>query len=627
MDTRTQGIEGKPNEEHLLILMEKTGYSMIQENGQRKYGGPPPNWEGPAPPKGCEIFVGKIPRDIFEDELVPVFEQVGKIYEMRLMMDFSGTNRGYAFVMYTNRNDALTAVKDLNNHEVRKDRYLGVCMSVDNCRLFVGGIPKTAAKEEILKEMRKVTDGVVDVIVYPSAPDKSKNRGFAFVEYESHRSAAMARRKLIPGKIHLFNNQIAVDWAEPEREVEDEVMDKVRILYMRNLMLTTTDETIRKACNRVLANEDAVERVKKIKDYAFVHFKDRKDALQVKDALNNTALDNSNIEVSLAKPVDKTDCRHSRAMGTRPNMLTQEYYTALYHQQQQYNMYAGAPFMPHQQQAAMTANSATAGFTPRGEGVGRGGFVPRGGMMQRGRGRGAAGSRAASARGAYNSGYMRGGYKKPSEERLYDLQPGMELTPINPITLKPQAKSSPQILDEWCATRGLGAPIFQLHSTLSRDSSSGEQVQLFLYKVSIPALMNQYPHQPFTPGKLSRCPDEAKVIAAEHTLAQLGVPVDMMSQAMSSLSVSEVTGAPAHPAGRPVYPDTHTHEYATLTTYATTIPTVASTAGTYGKVPIPQMPGEGFHPQNFADHPPMFYASPVPSMHPHQHQHETWISG
>jgi Q family heterogeneous nuclear ribonucleoprotein R len=207
--------------------MEKTGYSMIQENGQRKYGGPPPNWEGPPPPKGCEIFVGKIPRDIFEDELVPVFEQIGKIYEMRLMMDFSGTNRGYAFVMYTSRSDALKAVKDLNNYEIRKDRYLGVCMSVDNCRLFVGGIPKTASKEEILKEMRKVTEGVVDVIVYPSAPDKSKNRGFAFVEYESHRSAAMARRKLIPGKIHLFNNQIAVDWAEPEREVDDDVMDKV----------------------------------------------------------------------------------------------------------------------------------------------------------------------------------------------------------------------------------------------------------------------------------------------------------------------------------------------------------------------------------------------------------------
>lgn len=47
----------------------------------------------------------------------------------------------------------------------------------------------------------QVTDGVVDAIVYPSTTDKNRNRGFAFVEYESHKAAAMARRKLIPGSL------------------------------------------------------------------------------------------------------------------------------------------------------------------------------------------------------------------------------------------------------------------------------------------------------------------------------------------------------------------------------------------------------------------------------------------
>lgn len=61
------------------------------------------DWEGPPPPRGCEVFVGKIPRDMYEDELVPLFDRAGKIYELRLMMEFSGANRGYAFVTYTNR--------------------------------------------------------------------------------------------------------------------------------------------------------------------------------------------------------------------------------------------------------------------------------------------------------------------------------------------------------------------------------------------------------------------------------------------------------------------------------------------------------------------------------------------
>lgn len=82
-------------------------------------------------------------------------------------------------------------------------------------------------KEDILLEVRKVTDGVVDVIVYPSASDKSKNRGFAFVEYESHRAAAMARRKLMNGRVDLWGHNIAVDWAEPELEVDEEIMAQV----------------------------------------------------------------------------------------------------------------------------------------------------------------------------------------------------------------------------------------------------------------------------------------------------------------------------------------------------------------------------------------------------------------
>ena len=61
--------------------------------------------------------------------------------------------------------------------QVRRGKNIGVCPSVDNCRLFIGGIPKTVVKEQIMIEMQKNTEGVKDVIVYPSANDKTKNRG------------------------------------------------------------------------------------------------------------------------------------------------------------------------------------------------------------------------------------------------------------------------------------------------------------------------------------------------------------------------------------------------------------------------------------------------------------------
>ena len=42
----------------LLQLCKKTGYTLIQENGQRRYGGPPPNWTGPYPAQGSEVNHG-----------------------------------------------------------------------------------------------------------------------------------------------------------------------------------------------------------------------------------------------------------------------------------------------------------------------------------------------------------------------------------------------------------------------------------------------------------------------------------------------------------------------------------------------------------------------------------------
>uniref|UniRef100_A0AAZ3QLY2 Probable RNA-binding protein 46 n=1 Tax=Oncorhynchus tshawytscha TaxID=74940 RepID=A0AAZ3QLY2_ONCTS len=299
--TGDDGRTESPNEAALLALMETTGYSMVQENGQRKFGGPPPGWDGPPPPRGCEVFVGKIPRDMYEDELVPVFERAGRIYEFRLMMEFSGENRGYAFVMYTTREAAQRSIHLLDNHEIRPGKFIGVCVSLDNCRLFIGSIPKDKTKEEILVEMRKVTEGVVDVIVYPSATDKTKNRGFAFVEYDSHKAAAMARRKLIPGTFQLWGHTIQVDWAEPEKDVDEETMLRVRVLYVRNLMMTTTEETLRQEFSRF--KPGTVERVKKLTDYAFVHYHSREDAVTALHLMNGALIDGATIEVTLAKPV------------------------------------------------------------------------------------------------------------------------------------------------------------------------------------------------------------------------------------------------------------------------------------------------------------------------------------
>ncbi|XP_020366157.2 probable RNA-binding protein 46 isoform X2 [Rhincodon typus] len=492
------------NEAALLALMEQTGYTMIQENGQRKFGGPPPGWEGPPPPRGCEVFVGKIPRDMYEDELVPVFQRAGKIYEFRLMMEFSGENRGYAFVMYTTREEAQNAIKMLNNYEIRPGKFIGVCVSLDNCRLFIGAIPKEKKKEEILEEMKKVTEGVVDVIVYPSATDKTKNRGFAFVEYESHRAAAMARRKLIPGTFQLWGHTIQVDWADPEKEVDEETMQKVKVLYVRNLMISTTEETIKMEFNKI--KPGAVERVKKLRDYAFVHFFDRDDAVTAMNIMNGKCIDGASIEVTLAKPVNK-DGSWKYTQGSQVNINCEN------------------------QRLTFTNKEDGIAKTP-----GRSPSLP------------------ARLNGHHSS-------CSPELERCtYPLFPGIKLTPLSIYSLKPSHfQSSVTHLEYYCNKNNWAPPEYYLYSTTSQDGK-----QLLVYKVVIPSLANssQGTLSHFMPDKLCTMLEDAKELAAQYALTHLDYSlrrtnsVNSLSQVGAPLptSASSLLQYTSRPYSYPSYP-------------------------------------------------------------------------
>ena len=197
------------------MLSRRTGYEVAQNHGQRIYGGPPPGWSGSAPERGTEIYCYRIPRDCFEDELVPLFSSVGPLYELRLMIEFSGANRSYCYVRYCNTKNARTAIEKLNNYQIRPGYPLAVTRSVDNRKLCVKTIPPLHAdinEAAVTKELANLVSGVTGV--------KFIARRWLQVEFESHRMAALARRQLVPGNLTMFGRvEIKqVDWADPEAE-------------------------------------------------------------------------------------------------------------------------------------------------------------------------------------------------------------------------------------------------------------------------------------------------------------------------------------------------------------------------------------------------------------------------
>ena len=73
----------------------------------------------------------------------------------------------------------------------------------------------------------------------------------------------------------------------------------MKVLYVKNLTSDVTEEILKEK----FSEYGKVERVKKIKDYGFIHFEERDDALNALDNLNGQQIGSATeVDISLAKP-------------------------------------------------------------------------------------------------------------------------------------------------------------------------------------------------------------------------------------------------------------------------------------------------------------------------------------
>jgi len=294
-----------PDAGKIKEIVDRTGYNLDVSVAQRKYGGPPPNYSGPVPKQ--EIFCGNIPHNVFEDELIPLFEAIAPIYELRLMTDpSSGKTRGFCFVKYMDPEATKTAQKELDGLDI-KGKKLQLNISTPKTRLYVGNISKTKTKEELFEEFSKHTEGLLDVIIFEDATanskteeGKNKNRGFCFLDFEDHKLASFAMKKLSrPGVVTSnSNSRIAVDWADQQEEPDEEAMSKVKTVIVKNMKTDVAEETIKtlfEQCGKI-------EKINTIRNYSFIFFEEREAALKALNEMNGVDVEGSQIEVALARP-------------------------------------------------------------------------------------------------------------------------------------------------------------------------------------------------------------------------------------------------------------------------------------------------------------------------------------
>lgn len=73
---------------------------------------------------------------------------------------------------------------------------------------------------------------------------------------------------------------------------------QVKVVYVRNVTPNVTEEQLKEKFEEF----GTIERVKKLKDYAFIHFVERENAIRAIEATNDSTMDGVTLEVSLAKP-------------------------------------------------------------------------------------------------------------------------------------------------------------------------------------------------------------------------------------------------------------------------------------------------------------------------------------
>ncbi|KAL2299519.1 hypothetical protein Nmel_014182 [Mimus melanotis] len=171
-------------------------------------------WVGGPPPASTEVYIARLPQDIYENTLIPLFQSVGKLYEFRLMLTFSGLNRGFAYARYATLQDARRAIAVLHRFQLRQGCAIIVCWSTQKRELVISGLGTLVSQQELEARVQMVTEGIHSVTLHDSPCQRQAK--LAVLKYKSHEAAALARKALMEGNLQLGKSGVRVDWLDPQ---------------------------------------------------------------------------------------------------------------------------------------------------------------------------------------------------------------------------------------------------------------------------------------------------------------------------------------------------------------------------------------------------------------------------
>ena len=169
------------------------------------------------------LFVGNLPFTYTRDDLASLFNPHGEILRCLLVLSpRTGLSKGYGFVEYATREEALVAKQRLATKVIGlrslrvdfSDNGMQTCSDLHSQTLFVDRLPKgfrdDAALEEIFSHY-----GRINFCQVATTPGTGVSRGFAFIDMSTSEEAEHAQ--IACNGYSFFGQDIRVSYGMPCR--------------------------------------------------------------------------------------------------------------------------------------------------------------------------------------------------------------------------------------------------------------------------------------------------------------------------------------------------------------------------------------------------------------------------
>ncbi|KAL5714001.1 poly(A) binding protein Pab2 [Ranunculus cassubicifolius] len=270
---------------------------------------------GPATNAGANqfvttsLYVGDLEVNVTDSQLYDLFSQLGQVVSVRVCRDIT-TRRslGYAYINYSNANDASRALEVLNftplNGKPIRIMYSHRDPSIRKSgtgNIFIKNLDKALDH----KSLHETFSSFGTILSFKIATDSSgQSKGYGFVQFDSEEAAQSAIDKLNGMNINDKPVFVGHFLRKQERETSSDKLTFTNV-FVKNLSDSVTNDDLKTIFGEYGLIDSAVvmkhEGNGKSKCFGFVNFKNADDAARAVEALNGKKFDDKEWYVGRAQ--------------------------------------------------------------------------------------------------------------------------------------------------------------------------------------------------------------------------------------------------------------------------------------------------------------------------------------